>query len=176
MFPPHTPVRSRLQRWRGLAVLDRALAVVVICLRPARGRKRRPTATIIDAWSVEAGPQRGPRGHDAGKEAKGGKRVPMVDPEGSPLGVRVVPGDPDDHRALRALAPDLAAHPGLPLSRLDRGCAGDDPEAFLKGHGIAVEVVGIRHRQGFRLEERRWQAEQTFGSSSASGGRGSTTR
>src|SRR3712207_4703632 len=40
MFPPHTTVWSRLHRWRGLAVLDRALAGGVIFLRPARGRQR----------------------------------------------------------------------------------------------------------------------------------------
>jgi transposase len=37
-FPPHTTVWSRLHRWRELAVLDRALAVVAICLRLARVR------------------------------------------------------------------------------------------------------------------------------------------
>src|SRR3712207_6066939 len=37
VFPPHTTVWSRLHRWRALAVLDRALAVVVACLRLARG-------------------------------------------------------------------------------------------------------------------------------------------
>ena len=83
--------------------------------------------------------------------------------EGNPLGVRVVPADLHDHRALLALAPDLAAHPTLLLSWLDRGFAGDDPEAFLNGYGVTVEIVGIKHRTGFQLEPRRWKAEQTFG-------------
>jgi transposase len=66
---------------------------------------------------------------------------------------------------LRALDPDLALHPTLLLVWLDRGSAGDEPEAFLNryGYGIAAEVVGIRDRKGFRLERRRWKAEQTFG-------------
>src|SRR5215217_3358950 len=144
-FPPFTTVWSRLRRWRELAVLDRALAILVACLRLARGRKR------------------GPRGYDAGKKVKGRKRVLLVDTEGDPLGLRVVPADVHEHRALRALAPDLAAHPTLRLAWLDRGFAGDEPEAFLNRHGIAVEVVGIRNRAGFRLEKRRWKAEQTFG-------------
>ena len=45
LFPPFTTVWSRLRRWRELAVLDRALAVLVTCLRLARaasgGRRRR---------------------------------------------------------------------------------------------------------------------------------------
>src|SRR5512132_350210 len=111
-FPPFTTVWSRLRRWRELAVLDRALAILVACLRLARGRKRRPTAVIIDTQSVKTGPQRGPRGYDAGKKVKGRKRVLMVDTEGDPLGVRVVPADVHEHRALRALAPGFFLEAG----------------------------------------------------------------
>jgi transposase len=162
-LPPHQSVWSRFTRWRLRAVLDRALAVLVACRRLAAGRKRRPTAAIIDTQSVKTGPQRGPRGYDAGKKIKGRKRVLLVDVEGDPLGVRVVPADVHEHRALRALAPDLAAHPTLRLAWLDRGFAGEEPEAFLNRHGIAVEIVGIKDRRGFQLEKRRWKAEQTFG-------------
>src|SRR6187455_321153 len=162
-LPPHQSVWSRFTRWRLRAVLDRALAVLVACRRLAAGRKRRPTAAIIDTQSVKTGPQRGPRGYDAGKKVKGRKRVLLVDTEGDPLGIRVVPADVHEHRALRALAPDLAAHPTLRLAWLDRGFAGEEPEAFLNRHGIAVEVVGIKDRRAFQLEKRRWKAEQTFG-------------
>lgn len=68
-----------------------------------------------------------------------------------------------EHRAPRALAPDLAAHPSLLLIWLDRGFAGEGPEAFLDGHAIAAEVVGTKDRRGSRLEKRRWEAGQTFG-------------
>ena len=163
LFPPFTTVWGRLRRWRELAVLDRALAVMVACLRLAKGRKRRPTAAIIDTQSVRTGPQRGPRGFDAGKKIKGCKRVLLVDTEGNPLGIRVLPADVHEHRALLALAPDLAVYPSLLLIWLDRGFAGDDPKNFLNGYGITVEVVGIKNRRGFQLEPRRWKAEQVFG-------------
>jgi putative transposase len=159
--PALQTVWCRLHRWRELAVLDRALAVLVVCLRLARGRKRRPTAAIIDTQSVRTGPQRGP--YDAAKKVKGRKRVLLVDVEGDPLGIQVVPADRHEHRALCALAPDLAAHPTLRLIWLDRGFAGDAPELFLNGYGIAVEIVGIKKRQGFQIEPRRGKAEQTFG-------------
>src|SRR4051795_12827259 len=162
-LPPHQSVWSRFTRWRLRAVLDRALAVLVACRRLAAGRKRRPTAAIIDTRSVKTGPQRGPRGYDAGEKVKGRKRVLLVGVEGDPLGLRVVPADVHEHRARRALAPDLAAHPTLRLAWLDRGFAGDEPEAFLDRYGVAAEVVGIRNRAGFRLEKRRWKAGQTFG-------------
>src|SRR5215211_2821462 len=162
-FPPFTTVWSRLRRWRELAVLDRALAILVACLRLARGRRRRPTAAIIDTQSVKTGPQRGPRGYDAGKKVKGRKRVLMVDTQGDPLGVQAVPADTQDRDALHALDPDLEAHASLLLVWLDRGFAGDDPVAFLLAHGIASEVVGTPGRRGFQVEPRRWKIEQTFG-------------
>ena len=144
-------------------MLDRALAVLVACVRLARGRARRPTAAIIDTQSVRTGPQRGPRGYDAGKKVKGRKRVLMVDSEGDPLGLRVVPADLHEHRALRALAPDLVLQPKLLLVWLDRGFAGDEPKLVRNRYGAGAEVVGTRNRAGFQLEKRRWKVEQTFG-------------
>ncbi len=66
--PPHQTAWSRFQSWRRQAVLDRALRVLVACRRLAAGRRRRPTAAIVDTRSVKAGPQRGPRGSDAHKK------------------------------------------------------------------------------------------------------------
>ena len=161
--PPHQTVWSRLMVWQQRAVLDRALSVLVTCRRLAAGRKRRPTAAIIDTQSVRTGPQRGPRGYDAHKKIKGRKRVLMVDTQGDPLGVRVVAADTQDRDALHALGPDLEAHASLLLVWLDRGFAGDDPAAFLHAHGIISEVVGTPGRRGFQVEPRRWKIEQTFG-------------
>lgn len=147
---------------------------MVACRRLAKGRKKRPTAAIIDTQSVKTGPQRGPRGGacpragrrpdpgDANKKIKGRKRVLMVDVEGNPLGVRVVPADVQDRDALLALAPDPAAHASLLLVWLDRGFAGDEPRTFLQRQGITPEVVGTHGRKGFQVEPRRWKIEQTF--------------
>src|SRR5215218_6799661 len=162
-LPPHQSVWSRLLRWRLRAVLDRALAVLVACRRLAAGRKRRPTAAIIDTQSVKTGPQRGPRGYDANKKVKGRKRVLMIDTRGDPLGVQVVSADVQDRDAVHALAPDLDAHASLLLVWLDRGFAGDDPAHFLRGYGISSELVGTVGRKGFQIEPRRWKVEQTFG-------------
>ncbi len=161
--PPHQSVWSRLMAWQRRAVLDRALGVLVACRRLAAGRKRRPTAAIIDTQSVRPGPLRGPRGYDAAKKVKGRKRVLMIDTQGDPLGVQVVSADTQDRDALHALGPDLEAHATLLLVWLDRGFAGDDPAAFLQARGIASEVVGNPGRRGFQVEPRRWKIEQTFG-------------
>src|SRR5215211_8465325 len=99
-LPPHQSVWSRFSRWRLRAVLDRALAVLVACRRLAAGRKRRPTAAIIDTQSVKTGPQGGPRGYDAHKKVKGRKRVLMIDTQGDPLAARVVPANTQDRDVL----------------------------------------------------------------------------
>src|SRR5919107_5516138 len=161
--PPHQTVWSRLMVWQQRAVLDRALGVLVTCRRLAAGRKRRPTAAIIDTQSVRTGPQRGPRGYDAAQKVKGRKRGLMIDTQGDPLGARVVPAGTQDRDALESLAPDLVVHASLLLVWLDRGFAGDEPRAFLRRHGIAAEIVGTPGRKGFQVEPRRWKVEQTFG-------------
>lgn len=161
--PPHQRVWSRLRSWRQQAVLERALSILVTCRRLAAGRKRRPTAAIVDTQSVRTGPQRGPRGYDAHKKIKGRKRVLMIDTQGDPLGVRVVSADVQDRDALHALAPDLDVHGSLLLVWLDHAFAGDDPTAFLRTYGIVPELVGTLGRKGFQVEPRRWKVEQTFG-------------
>src|ERR671928_1344819 len=75
--PPRQTIGSRLKRWLRLGVLDRALAVLNGCLRLARGRRRRPSAGILDTQSVRAGPQAGPRGYDAHKKVRRRERVPL---------------------------------------------------------------------------------------------------
>src|ERR687883_241666 len=157
----YAPAIREVRRRR--AVLDRALAVLVACRRLAGGRKRRPTAAIIDTQSVKTGPQRGSRGYDAHEKVKGRKRVLMVDAAGDPLGVRVVPADVQDRDALAALAPDLAAHPSLRLAWTDLGFAAERCGEFLARHGVVQELVGTPGRRGFVVEPRRWKVEQTFG-------------
>src|SRR4051812_6897016 len=162
-LPPHQSVWSRFMRWRLRAVLDRALAVLVACRRLAAGRKRRPTAAIIDTQSVKTGPQRGPRGYDAHKKVRGRERVLMVDAEGDPLGARVAPADVQDRDALAALGPDLAAHPSLLLAWMDLGFAARRCGAFLARRGVARELVGTVGRGGFVVGPGRWKVEQPFG-------------
>jgi transposase len=162
-FPPRQSVATRLARWRTRRVLDRALTLVVACLRVAGGRDPRPSAAAIDTQSVRTGPQRGPRGYDAGKKVKGRKRVMLVDVGGNPLGVRIVPADVQDRDAIAALEPDLAAHPSLLTIWLDHGFAAERCGELLERRGIVRELVGTKGRKGFVVEPRRWKIEQSFG-------------
>src|SRR5215213_8493444 len=161
-FPPLTTVWSRLRRWRELAVLDRALAILVACLRLARGRKRRPTAAIIDTQSVKTGPQRGPRGYDAGKKVKGRKRVLLVDTLGLWRVAQVVPASIQDRETPAEIEPELAASTLLNIWA-DLAFNGEAATAPMTRCGIDLELVGRRGKIGFEVEPKRWRVEQTLG-------------
>jgi transposase len=97
--------------------------------------------------------------------AAGSRRWPraaIIDTQGNPLGVRIVPADIQDRDALHSLAPDLDRYASLLLVWLDRAFAGQKPPAFLERQGISPEIVGTAGRQGFQIEPRRWKVEQTF--------------
>src|SRR5215208_1848885 len=81
LYPPRQTIGSRLERWRRLEVLERALAVLNGCLRLARGRKRRP-ATNTSSQLIEciglptlcapSAPQPGWSHHTRGSEISAG--------------------------------------------------------------------------------------------------------
>ena len=162
--------------WRRQAVLDRALRILVACRRLAAGRKRWPTAAIIDTQSVKTGPQRGPRGYDANKKIKGRKRVLLIDPQGDPLGVQVVSADVQDRDALRTLAPALDAHASLLLAWLDRGFAGDNQRAFLQRYGVTPRSSAPLAARASRSSPGAGRSSRPSAASSATAACASTTR
>ena len=159
--PPRQTIGSRLERWMRLGVLDRALAVLNGCLRLARGRRRRPSASILDTQSVKTGPQGGPRGYDAAKKVKGRKRVLLVDTEGLVQGLHVVPAAVQDRDTAALIAPDLAASARLKIWA-DLGFNGNAAATSMTRNGIDLELVGRTNKTGFAVEPHRWKIEQTF--------------
>ena len=162
IYPPRQTIGSRLERWVGLGVLERALAVLNGCLRLARGRKRRPTAGILDTQSVRTGPQAGPRGYDAAKKVKGRKRVLLTDTEGLIHAIRVVPASVQDRDTPAVIEPELAGSSLLKVWA-DLAFNGDAAVAPMIRCGIDLELVGRKDKTGFEVEPKRWRIEQTFG-------------
>lgn len=161
-YPPRQTIGSRLERWVRLEVLERALSVLNGCLRLARGRKRRPSAGILDTQSVRTGPQLGPRGYDAAKKVKGRKRVLLVDTEGLIHAVQVVPASVQDRDTPEAVEAALAGSSLLKIWA-DLAFNGDAAAAPMIRCGIDLELVGRKNKTGFEVEPRRWRIEQTFG-------------
>ena len=162
IYPPRQTIGSRLERWVGLGVLERALAVLNGCLRLARGRKRRPSAGILDTQSVRTGPQRGPRGYDPGKKVKGRKRVLLVDTEGLIHATQVLPASVQDRDTPAVIEPERAGSSLLKVWA-DLAFNGDAAAAPMIRCGIDLELVGRKDKTGFEVEPRRWRIEETFG-------------
>src|SRR5687767_268751 len=161
-YPPRQTIGSRLGRWIEHAVLERALAVLNGCLRLAKGRKRRPSAGILDTQSVKTGPQRGPRRYDAGKKVKGRKRVLLVDTEGLIHATQVLPASVQDRDTPAVIEPELAGSSLLKVWA-DLAFNGDAAAAPMIRCGIDLELVGRKDKTGFEVEPRRWRIEETFG-------------
>jgi putative transposase len=132
------------------------------CLRLARGRKRRPSAGILDTQSARMGPQRGPRGYDAGKKAKGRKRVLLVDTEGLVHAIQVVPASLQDRDTPAVVEAELAGSSLLAVWA-DLAFDGDAAAAPMIRCGIDLELVGRKGKTGFVVEPKRWRVEETFG-------------
>jgi putative transposase len=162
IYPPRQTIGSRLERWVEHEVLERALAVLNGCLRLARGRRWRPRAGVLDTQSVHTGPQRGPRGFDAGKKVKGRKRVLLVDTEGLIQAIQVVPASVQDRDTPTAIEPELAGSCLLKVWA-DRAFNGEAATAPMIRCGIDLELVGRQNKTGFEVEPKRWRIEQTFG-------------
>jgi transposase len=161
-YPPRQSVGSRLGRWIEREVLERALAVLNGCLRLAKSRTWRPSAGILDTQSVKTGPQRGPRGYDAGKKIRGRKRLLLVDTLGLVHSVQIVPASMQDRDTPAVIEPELAASTLLKVWA-DLAFNGEAATAPMTRCGIDLELVGRKHKVGFLVEPKRWRIEQTFG-------------
>ncbi len=146
----------------GPEVLGRALAVLDGRLRLARGRERRPSAGILDTQSARMGPQRGPRGYDAGKKVQGRKRVLLVDAEGLVHAIQVVPASVQDRDTPAVIEAGLAGSSLLTVWA-DLAFDGERAAAPMIRRGIDLELVGRKGKASFEVEPKRRRVEETFG-------------
>jgi len=130
------------------------------------GRKRQPSAAIIDSQSVKSTECSDQRGYDAGKKVNGRKPHILVDTLGLLLMVRVLPANLQDRDGARQL---LAAFFGQsPRRRVrhiwaDGGYAGTLIQWAKSLWRCTVEVVKRNELHTFKVLPRRWVVEQTFG-------------
>lgn len=135
-------------------------------LRVLEGRKRQPSAAIIDGQSVKSTECSDQRGYDAGKKVNGRKRHILVDTLGLVLMVMVLPANIQDRDGARQL---LAAFFGLLRGRrvkhirADGGYAGTLIQWAKALWRCTVEVVKRNELHTFKVLPRRWVVERTFG-------------
>ena len=152
-------------RWCRNGTWARILTTVRGEVRTRSGRRRRPTAAVVDSSSVKASPVAGPRGFDGAKKVDGVKRHVLVDSGGVLVAAVVTAANVSDRAAFPTLlhkAKRIA--PTISHVWVDKGYTGQTVTSAAARAGVTVDVVsGPKPGRGFIVQPRRWVVERTNG-------------
>lgn len=165
-LPPWPVVYQQAQRWFAAGCFEAMVADLRAILRVKDGRKKQPTAAVIDSRTVRSTPESGHRaGYDGHKRTNGSKVHVAVDTLGQLLALVVTPANENDRAAVAELAEAIQQATGetVELAWVDQGYTGEQVAADAAQHGIRLEVVKFPEaRRGFVLLPRRWVVERSF--------------
>jgi len=168
-FPNCKTVYGIFRSWRNDGTWQRIHDTLRDRLRCREGRKKSPSAAIIDSQTVKTTEVGGPRGYDAGKKVNGRKRHIVVDTLGLILAVVVHPADVQDYDGavlvLGILGRLKARYRRLKVIFADSAYGRNNlPECVKGAFGWLLQtVLRPAEAKGFVVLPKRWIVERTFG-------------
>jgi transposase len=150
-------VWSRLNLWRQINI------DLVGRVRIKEGRKREPSAGIIDSQSVKNTCIASIFGYDAGKKIKGIKRHIITDILGLLLEIIITPADTTE----RSMAEILSMYVSLIWTKItiifaDGGYTGELIGFIKTTFNITLKIVKRTDQHTFKILPKRWVVERTF--------------
>lgn len=168
-FPKWQTVYGILLQWRNDGTWQRIHDTLRDQLRVREGRKKSPSAAIIDSQTVKTTEVGGVRGYDAGKKINGRKRHIVVDTLGLLLAVVVHGADIQDYDGavlvLGVLGKLKARFHRLKVIFADSAYGRNSlPDCVRQAFGWLLQTV-LRPAKvkGFVVLPKRWIVERTFG-------------
>lgn len=165
-FAPWPTVDHYFRLWKRNGLWTELHAHLREHVRLVEGRKRHPSAAIIDSQSVKSTEASDERGCDAGKKVNGRKRHILVDTIGMILLVMVLPAnvqDRDGAKQLLAAFFSRRTHRRIKQIWADGGYAGALLAWSRRVCRCTIEIVQRCDLHTFKVLPRRWVVERTFG-------------
>jgi len=166
-MPPWKTVYHYFRLWRKDGTWERINRLLREKVRLKFGKKRQPSASILDSQSAKTSEGGSERGFDAGKKVTGRKRHTLVDTLGLILKVVVTAGNVQDRDGAKSLLKEISTEQDvikrLELIWVDGSYRGELITWVEEMLGWKLEVVEKpKDQNGFQVLPKRWIVERTF--------------
>lgn len=166
-LPPWKTVYYYFRVWRLNGTWERLNRLLREKVRLKFGKKRQPSASILDSQSIKTSEGGLACGFDAGKKITGRKRHTLVDTLGLILKVIVTAGNVQDRDGAKSVLEAICLEKNV-IQRLkfiwaDGGYRGELLTWVEETLGLKLEIVEKpKDYSGFHILPKRWIVERTF--------------